>query len=159
MNYFILKDIDITLLSLLYLEDVYNLTLVNNYFKQLCNDTLHDKIDDVNHLADKLIKNPYQIVKSVNNVSINTYQKLILLTRNNQLPYNLLKNGKNYTPDDIHISRTVNENNYHLSIFYDTHAHDDEDYDMITADFNIYGIRDFIRYALYNGFIIQSYYK
>lgn len=145
MNQFILKDIDISILSLLYLRDVFNLTLTNKYFKLLCDEVLHDKITASKNSAENIINIEVDTVvelKPSKKHTIDIYQHLILLTiKDGQ--YNLLKNFCMCVVDDIFLD--INGTKYHLAIWFND----------ITANFDINTIRNFLRHAFYDGLIIK----
>lgn len=106
MEHLILKDIDVVIVSYLYLEDVYNLKLTNTYFKSLCDETLYDKIDDVNRLADNLTRHHEPFLKVINKLPMDIFQKIILFTRtDSKMMYNLLKNCANCYAENMYLSK------------------------------------------------------
>lgn len=154
MNQFILKDIDISILDLLYLRDVFNLTLTNKYFKLLCDDVLHDNIMNAKNSVKKYMleiadNNCIELRPSLNH-TLDMYQHLILLTIKDG-KYEL-KNFYMYELNDIYVS--LNGVKYHLSIWFDDH-NTDTTVDVITADFDKNTIRNFLRHAFYDGLIIH----
>lgn len=147
MNNFIIKDVDITLLSLLCLDDVFNLCQVNTYFKLLCDEVLHNQIMNANWKAEHIRWTTLAVELTIpKKHKLKQYQKLILLFIEKG-SYNLPKYCSNYIITHLYLIK--NGNNYHLSIFYNNF---DED-DIIYANFDTNGIRNFLRHALFDGLI------
>lgn len=145
MDYFIIKDVDIKMLSMFYMEDIVNLRLVNIYFKNICDNTLHDKIDKINRLADKKIKSRSF---KIPDIPLYKIQELILLTKPHQT-HDFLKNCNNYTVNYMGLMMAIlNNSSYHLYVYYSNNS------GIISASFTYSNIRDFLRHALYNNFII-----
>lgn len=126
----------ISILSLLYLKDVFEFYQVCKYFKSLCDEVLHNKIINVNNNSEEMITDIDHAILSISTLhhTLDMYQNLILYTIKKG-SYNLIKN---------------NVNSYHVSVWYN------DGYvagDLITADFDMNTIRDFLRHALYDGLI------